>query len=138
MEEEKKPEEQPVEPEQTEQPPSPEAAQPAQPPMAEPIPPTPSPPPPSDTNSLIIIGWISVGIGLVGACCCCSWVFAPLAIVLGAIAYSKGDQRGLWVLIAGIVVLILGGGGTWALFRTNRWPGYWDRLPNIPGPWRRA
>ena len=143
MDEDKKPEEQPVEPEQEEQspPPPPEPVsppEPVQPPTPAPAPPPPGPPPPSDTNTLIIIGWISVGIGLLGVCCCCSWLFAPLAIVLGAIAYSRGDQRGLWVLIAGIVVLIIGSGATWAMFRSHRWPEYWERFPNMPGPWRRA
>ena len=136
MEEEKKPEEQPVEPEQTEHPPSPEAAQPAQRPMAEPIPPPPGTPPPSDTNTLIILGWVFIGLSLL-TCCCCSYVFGPIAAILGGIAYSRGDQRGLWVLIAGIVVFLLGGGFL-AASRFYHYPAPWDRFPDIPGPWRRA
>ena len=144
MDEERKPEEQPVEPEQA--PPAPEPTPPpepvpcipsaVQPPMPETVPPPPGPPPPSDTNTLIILGWVFIGLSLL-TCCCCAWVFAPVAAVLGGIAYSRGDQRGLWILIIGIVLFVLGGGFLVAS-RFYHYPAAWDRFPNIPGPWRRA
>ena len=148
MEEEKKPEEQPVEPEQPEQaPPSPEPtpppepvqpmpaeAQPVQPPTSEPAP----PPPPSagDTNTLIILGWVFVGLGVL-FCCCCGPLFAAIGAILGGIAYSRGDQRGLPVLIVGIVVFLLGGGSL-AFYRIYHWPPPWERFPGMHGHWRSA
>jgi len=80
------------------------------------IPPPPQPPsspiyvPPrnrQDTETLVVLGFVFGGLGLIGFCCgCCSWVLSITAIVLGAIAYSKGDNRGLWVIILGAVALI--------------------------------
>lgn len=108
-----------------------------QPPMPESAPPPPGPPHPSDTNTLIILGWVFIGLSLL-TCCCCAWVFAPIAAVLGGIAYSRGDQRGLWILIIGIVLFVLGGGFL-AAGKVYHWPQPWQRgFPNIPGPWRRA
>jgi hypothetical protein len=125
MEEEKKPEEQPVEPEQPEQPPTPQPG---------PPPPTPRP---GDTNTLIILGWVFVGLSLF-TCCCCSYIFAPAAAILGGIAYSRGDQRGLPILIIGIVLFLLGGGFWIFTPRYTHYPGPWQHFPNIPGPWRRV
>lgn len=88
-------------------------------------------PPPSNTDSLILWGWIFAALSLV--CCCCPLVFAVPAIILGAIAYSRGDQRGLWVIIAGVVALILGGALGFTA-RTQRWFPGTDRIPG--GPWR--
>lgn len=150
MEEEKKPEEQPAEPEQPEQaPPPPEPtpppepaqpmpaeAQPVQPPAPEPAPPPPGPPPPSDTNTLIILGWVFIGLSVL-SCCCCAWIFGPIAAILGGIAYSRGDQRGLPVLIVGIVVFLLGGGSL-AFYRIYHWPPPWERFPGWHGHWRSA
>ena len=130
MEQEKKPEEQPVEPEQA--PPSQETVQ---PPAPEPATPTPSPPAPRDTNTLIIIGWVFIGLSVL-TCCCCSWLFGPVAAVLGGIAYSRGDQRGLLILILGIVIFFLGS-GFWAVSRYTNYPAPWDRIP-MHGPWRRV
>lgn len=110
--------------------------EPVEPPMPEPIPSPPGPRPPSDTNTLIILGWVFIGLSLL-TCCCCAWVFAPVAAILGGIAYSRGDQRGLWILIIGIVLFVLGGGFL-AVGRVYHWPQTWERFPNIPGPWRRA
>ena len=137
MEEEKKPEEQPVEPEQPEQ--SPITPEPTPPPEAvQPPMPEPGLPPPSDTNTntLIILGWVFAGLSLL-SCCCCAWIFGPVAAILGGIAYSRGDQRGLPILIVGII-LFLFGGGFWAVSRYTHYPAPWDRFPDIPGPWRRA
>ena len=116
MDEEKKPEEQP--------------------PAPEPATPPPGPPPPSDTNTLIILGWVFIGLSLL-TCCCCSYIFAPVAAILGGIAYSRGDQRGLPILIVGII-LFLFGGGIFAASRFYHWPPPWERFPDFPGPWRRA
>ena len=95
-----------------------------------------SPPsvPPSNTDALILWGFVLAGIGLF--CCCCTPVFAIPSIILGAIAYSRGDQRGLWVIIAGVVALL--GGITLSSISapfSHRWM---PNLPgNFPGPWRR-
>lgn len=92
-----------------------------------------------DTDNLVLIGFICAGIGLFGCCCCCSWAFAVAAIVLGAMAYSRGDQRGLWVIIAGAAALVLGiviplVSAPFRQFQ-GPWPG--GRFPGpIPGPWR--
>jgi len=120
MEEERKPEEQPAEPEQ-----------PIQPPTPQPV------PPPSDTNTLIILGWVFVGLSVLGYCCCCPLFFGPVAAILGGIAYSRGDQRGLWILIAAIIIFILTVGLV-VLGDVYHWPSPLDRFPDIPGPWRRA
>jgi hypothetical protein len=107
---------------------------------------TPPTPPPSpvyvpptarqDTETLVIVGFVCAGLGLMGCCCgCCSWVLSITAIVLGAIAYSKGDNRGMWVIIAGAVALVAGVVPTVVSLpfqhRFNPpWPG------PFPGPWR--
>ena len=99
--------------------------------------PTPGPAPaapPQDTNTLIILGWVFVVLGLF--CCCCPPLFAIPGIVLGIIAYSKGDQRGLWVIIAGAIVLVAGGALSFT-FKPHRWVPYFEReWPSVP--WRRV
>jgi len=100
----------------------------------EPVQPPPAyQPPPQDTNAYIIWGFVLAAVGFF--CCCCPPIFAIPAIILGAIAYSKGDQRGVWVIIAGIIALIGGGIMSWAVKP-------FERLPQIqhqfPGPWRRV
>lgn len=88
-----------------------------------------------DTETLITLGFVFAGLGLIGFCCgCCSWLFSITAIVLGAIAYSKGDSRGLWViglaalgLILSVVISLIS-----LPFQQQfrSWPG------PFPGPWR--
>lgn len=110
--------------------PEPEAAQPATPP-----PPRPEPTPvaPQNTNALITWGFVMAGLGLV--CCCCSPLFSIAAVVLGIIAYTRGDQRGMWVIIAGVVAFILGGGIGFTVWQNpHRWQPYFQH--QFPGPWR--
>lgn len=61
-------------------------------------PPVPSAPR-TDTQVLIILGYVFAGLGLVPICC--AWPFGITAIILGIVAAAKGDTRGIWVIIAG-------------------------------------
>ncbi|MCL6629339.1 MAG: zinc ribbon domain-containing protein [Armatimonadetes bacterium] len=56
-----------------------------------------------DTKIYIILGWIFVAIGLVFCC----YILPAVGIALGLVAYSKGDNRGLIIAIAGLIVLVL-------------------------------
>lgn len=62
----------------------------------------------NNTDTLVILGFIMAGLAFIA--CCCSPIFAIPAIILGATAYSRGDQRGLWVIIIGAIALLFGGG----------------------------
>jgi len=86
------------------------------------------PQPRQDTDTYVILGFIFAALALF--CCCCPPIFAIPAIVLGAIAYSRGDQRGLWVIIAGAVALLAGGMISIVVKPFQRW------TPPMPGPWR--
>lgn len=107
-------------------------------------PPGPEPPPiyvpPAsrrDTDNLVLWGFILAGLGLFGCCCCCGPLLSIGAIVLGAMAYSRGDNRGMWVIIAGAVSLLSGGVSLlWLPWgnRTGPWNGPFPGP--IPGPWR--
>jgi len=99
----------PIEPRQ------PRAEQPAPPPG----------PPRRDTDNLITLGWILVILGFFF--CCCGPLFSIPGIILGAIAYSRGDQRGLPIIIVGAVALLFGGGSN--LF----WGLHWG--PRMRTPW---
>jgi hypothetical protein len=123
---------------------------PGAPPSVEPVPAVPPPPEPApsspvyvpptnrrDTETLVIVGFVLAGLGLIGCCCCCSPLFSVAAIVLGAIAYSKGDNRGIWVIVAGAVALLSGGVSLiWAPWGRHGgpWNGPFPR--GFPGPWR--
>lgn len=144
------PEEEPVDdmqPEPAEQPAAPPPVdtpqpEPVQPIAEEPVPPvpvpvpTPVPPPglaapPQGTGTLIIVGWVLVALSFL--CCCCGPVFAIPAIILGVIAYSRGDQRGLWIIIAGAVALFYAGGaGMFFGANPNRVPYFNNHWP-VPG-----
>ena len=111
---------QPTEPEQ----PAPQAAPPSAPPG-----------PPQNTDSLIIWGFILAALGLV--CCCCGQIFSVVAIILGAIAYGKGDHRGMWVIIAGaIAFLITSGLGASYVLVPHMWPHQFRHPDWMNGPWR--
>ncbi|MCX6376629.1 MAG: hypothetical protein NTU88_11450 [Armatimonadetes bacterium] len=126
MDEQNEQNQQPAEPTPA---PEPEAAQPA----PQPTPAPPPPGPPQNTNALITWGFVMAGLGLV--CCCCGPLFSIAAIVLGIIAYSRGDQRGMWVIITGAVTFFLGGGiGFTYLRRPQIWQPYFQH--QFPGPWR--
>jgi uncharacterized membrane protein HdeD (DUF308 family) len=74
-----------------------------------------------------------VGLGFLA--CCCGPLFAIPGIILGIVAYSKGDQRGLWIIIVGVVALVVGGGlnAFWAF--SHAWSPYF-RHQWMNGPWR--
>lgn len=121
--------------------PSPESSQ--GPEAAPPPPPSESPVygPPVDrasTENLILYGFICAGIGLFGCCCCCSWAFSVAAIVFGAMAYSRGDNRGVWVIVAGAAGLLLGSASIiWSRFGNAPSMPWRGPFPGpIPGPWR--
>ena len=46
-------------------------------------------------------------------------LFGPAAIVLGIVAYRKGDRLGMWAAIAGAVCMIAGFAIGVALFASN-------------------
>jgi hypothetical protein len=56
-----------------------------------------------ETDIYVTLGWIFVAFGVI--CCCC---LLPIGIGLGLTAYWKGDKRGLWVVVAGLVALLVG------------------------------
>jgi hypothetical protein len=126
-EQNERPADQPQEPPAEPEPVGTPQPEPAQPQVEEPAPPAPAPvpmpaapappcpvtppgpcTPPRDTNTLIIVGWVLVAMSFL--CCCCGSIFAIPGIILGIIAYSRGDQRGLWIIIAGSVALFYTGG----------------------------
>ena len=83
-------------------------------------------------DSYIIWGFVLAGLGLF----CCGCAAAIPAIVLGAMALSSGDRRGLWVIIAGALALVLPlafiplmGGFPWQRHGMFPWRGPW------PGRW---
>lgn len=102
----------------------------AQPPVApDSVPPTASR---SETETIVILGFVLAGLGLFGCCCCFSSLAEVIAIVLGAIAYSRGDRRGLWIIIIGVVVLVISAGAN--IF----WISSPEILPReMPRPWGR-
>lgn len=63
-------------------------------------------PPPSrqggDTNIYIILGFIFAALGLF----CCP-IFGVAGIVMGAIASSKGNKLGIWVIATSVVLLVI-------------------------------
>ncbi|MGB9587265.1 MAG: hypothetical protein ACPL7O_03710, partial [Armatimonadota bacterium] len=58
-----------------------------------------------DTKVYIVLGWIFVFVGLVLPCF--GFIFTLVGIALGLVAYSKDDNRGLIIAIAGLIVLVL-------------------------------
>lgn len=55
------------------------------------------------TYMYIILGWTLVALGFF----CCCYILPIVGIALGLLAYSKDDDRGLLVAIAGLIVLVL-------------------------------
>ena len=104
-------------------------------PVPSPAQPLAAPPrPPQNTDSLIIWGFILAALGLV--CCCCGQIFSVAAIVLGAIAYGRGDQRGMWVMIAGAVSFLISSGiGATYMLVPQMWPHQFRPHDWMNGPW---
>ncbi len=63
----------------------------------------PSSQPSAGTRGFIIAGFVFAALSLV----CCPFLFGIISIVLGAIAYNRGDRMGFWVIIAGGIAMIL-------------------------------
>lgn len=106
-----------------------------------PVPASPTYVPPADrkeTETLVIVGFVLGGLGFFGCCCCCSPLCSIAAIVLGAMAHSKGDSRGMWVIIVGAASLIIGLLPLiWMPFTMpfkGPWPGPFPGP--FPGPWK--
>ena len=74
-----------------------------------PIPPPVSAAPPArsngDTSIFIILGFVFSALGLIPSCC--GWPFIIAGVVMGIIAFSKGNKVGLWVIGASILALVL-------------------------------
>lgn len=62
--------------------------------------------PTGDTSIYVVIGFVFVFIGMLSICCC-PFVFSIPGMILGAIAYYRGDKLGLVVLIVGGVTCVL-------------------------------
>jgi hypothetical protein len=98
-------------------------------------PPAPSEPPApypdtrrtDDSHTYVILGFVFAGIALL----CCP-VFAIAAIVMGAVAYSKGNQTGLWIIIIGVLELV-GAGILSRVLRSSGMHGFGPMRP-FPGP----
>jgi len=61
--------------------------------------------PRGDTQLMITLGFIFAGLSLIPVCC--AWPFGIAAIILGIIATSRGDSRGVWVIVSGVMALII-------------------------------
>jgi hypothetical protein len=85
---------------------SPEGPPPTAPPPPAPEPGSPYPPARSsgDTSIFVILGFVCAGLAFL----CCPWLFGVAAIVLGIIAYTRGNPLGAWVIAAGAVALVIG------------------------------
>ena len=88
----------------------------------------PPPAPSQDTKIFIILGFVFAALGVL----CCP-ILGIAGIVLGAIAYSRGNQTGVWVIVANVVglAIALAIGVMWQqMFKQGRmpWTGPW------PGP----
>jgi hypothetical protein len=105
---------------------------PAQPPQGPGLPPPgasspyPSTLPRSGSNVLIILGWVFAVLALLPSCC--GWLFAIIALILGIVAYSQGDKRGLYVIIGAVVI---------AIISTAAWSALGHYFMNNPPPWLR-
>lgn len=82
-------------------------------------------------DALIMWGYILAALEVL--CCCCPGGFALVSLVLGIVAYVRGDQRGKWVILVAIIILILSG--------TLKLTGTWQKQlhqwipPEYQGPW---
>ena len=84
--------------------PSPSVQPPQQPGPVQP-PPSYAPSQPADnTKTLVILGFIFGGLGLL----CCP-IFSIVGIILGIIAQRRGNSLGIWVIVVSVVTLIIGG-----------------------------
>ncbi|MHB1457467.1 MAG: hypothetical protein ACYC0V_11200 [Armatimonadota bacterium] len=85
------------------------------------------------TNALILWGYILAGLTIIACCCPCPSLYGLASLTLGIVAYSRGDQRGKWVIIAAIVALILTGALKFTGVtdhQIHRWVP-----PQYQGPW---
>lgn len=58
----------------------------------------------SGARAMTIIGFVCAAISLLFI----PIVFGPAAIILGVLAYKRGDRLGLWAAIAGGVCMVVG------------------------------
>lgn len=83
-----------------------------------------------NTNTLVTWGYVLSILSLF--CCCCPYALAIPGLILGIVAYSRGDRRGLWIIIISVTSLVLGG----VLNLTGYTNDMRMRLPErYRGPW---
>lgn len=70
-----------------------------------------------NTNVYVILGWSCVILGFL----CCCYILPAVGIALGLVAYSKDDNRGLFIIIAGLTVLVLTS-ALWIILTTKMRP----------------
>lgn len=61
------------------------------------------PPRPADMTTLVVIGFVLAAFSIL-----CCFPLGIVSVILGAIAYAKGDGRGIWVIAAGVIGTIIG------------------------------
>lgn len=61
--------------------------------------------PQGNTKALVVLGIIFAILGLLPSCC--GWIFSITAIVLGAIAATKGDKMGFYIVGGAVLALLL-------------------------------
>ncbi|MHB0999535.1 MAG: hypothetical protein ACYC27_09835 [Armatimonadota bacterium] len=96
------------------------------------IEPQPQRPVRSDTDTIVLWGFILSGLSYLCCCCCVSYPFALAGLVLGIIAHSRGDKRGIWIIVLSVTSLVLGG----ALNFTGGDEQLRQMVPDqLQGPW---
>ncbi|MDH7481295.1 MAG: hypothetical protein QHH26_04855 [Armatimonadota bacterium] len=77
----------------------------ATPPPAQQYPQYPSSQPSGGTSGLIIGGFILAALSFM---CCPLFLLGAVSIVLGSVAYGRGDRMGIWVIVAGALGMLFG------------------------------
>ena len=67
-------------------------------------------------RTLSIIGLVCAAIAVFAL----PIVFGPAAIILGIVAYRKGDRLGMWAVVAGVVGMLAGFALGYAVFNAKQ------------------
>ena len=70
-------------------------------------------------RTMTIVGFVCAAVALLFA----PIVFGPIAIVLGVLAYRRGDRLGVWAAVAGGITMIVGMALGAILFAANNGNG---------------